>query len=153
RALTTEIEALDGYLAAWRGDLCDRIHQLIGLDVTAEARRSLLDLKRAIYNGRPPPTDVRPDDLAHVLGASPGLDDAIARWEAACRRREELMADAERQVASDDRAARCALRALFTRSDFQDGLLFAQPRLYERLQAYLAFSGDRLPKRLRHVEL
>ncbi|SPE61811.1 hypothetical protein SNS2_4180 [Streptomyces netropsis] len=140
-------------LLARGAELSDLLHPLVKDTLNDGDRRGLLDLRRRLFNGRPP----RDGDaaVALVAGADPGgtLAGEVADWLRDGRRLAELHAAGGPVLAEETVRTRAALRRLIGEERLRRGLLLASPTLEGRLDAYAAHDPAAPPdKRLRKVE-
>ncbi|MFF5127023.1 lantibiotic dehydratase [Streptomyces syringium] len=140
-------------LQARGAELSDLLHPLVKDTLDDGDRRGLLDLRRRLFNGRPP----RDGDaaVALVAGADPGgtLADEVADWLRDGRRLAELHAAGGPVLAGETVRTRAALRRLIGEERLRRGLLLASPTLEGRLDAYAVHDPAAPPdKRLRKVE-
>jgi hypothetical protein len=111
--------------------LSEQLHAVIGTLAGAELRRPrqlLIELRRAIFQGRQPaPAQLAPELLA-LLPAE--LKAAIMRWQEMLQQHTVLLAEARRLFATELEERRAALRALAGQERFLQGLLLASSSLY-----------------------
>ncbi|MFE3494774.1 lantibiotic dehydratase [Streptomyces sp. NPDC059175] len=137
--------------------LSDLLHTLVKATTRADGaaggaveRRSLLALRRGVFNNRLPADPEAAAALVTSLDAATGR--RTSRWLQGRARLDALRAEGAELLAGELRSSRAALRSLLEDPRLRSGLLLASPTLDARLDAYL---GDRAPvpgNRLRKVE-
>ncbi|MGW7428342.1 lantibiotic dehydratase [Streptomyces sp. NPDC054861] len=152
RAWADEVLAHEERLTDGGAALSDLLHGLVEAAdaVGDDARRSLIGLRRQVFNNRLP---AEPDSaLRLVTGLDPAAGARLAGWLGDRARYAELLAEGPGLLAEELRAARKALRATLAEERFRQGLLLASPTLDGRLDAYLDDPAAEPGKRLRKVE-
>lgn len=152
-ALIKELLLLEERLSSSGAWLSEQLHAVIGTLAGAELRRPrqlLIELRRAIFQGRQPaPAQLAPDLLAIL---PPELNTAIVCWHGMLQQRTALLAEARRVFATELDERRTALRALAGQERFLQGLLLASPSLYldccRWLKAAPAEAGRYLDRKL-----
>jgi hypothetical protein len=129
-----------GWIAAQSGPLAAALHRLVGGNEDTDLRRRLISLKRDAFHGRLP-RGGRPA-LALLAALPPGLAAEIERWYARLEQRRDLLARAERELATETQEARRALRELAADDTFQQGLVLASPGLYAELAKEPPSAGE-----------
>lgn len=134
----TDAEASVRTAAEKLGDL---LHDLIGDNEDAQARRALLALRRQVFRLKVP-TD--PDAAAALL---PDVDALVVldRYLRAASRLEQARLDGAAVVTAELDRTRSRLRGLVTDDTFLSGLLLASPTLAGQLPAFSATSVQARP--------
>ncbi|MFJ2897588.1 lantibiotic dehydratase [Streptomyces sp. NPDC087218] len=133
--------------------LGDLVHGLVGGTEDEALRRTLLKLRRDVFNNRLPSPAAADRSLALVRGLDEETGAALARWLTDRRRLEEHRAAGEALLAEETRRARAALRALAAEERLRKGLLLASPVLDAQLDAYAGNTSDAPPdKKRRKIE-
>ncbi|MFJ1616784.1 lantibiotic dehydratase [Streptomyces sp. NPDC088249] len=133
--------------------LGDLIHDLIGGSEDEALRRTLLGLRRDVFNNRlpGPGTADRAPALVRDLDAAAGA--ALADWLTGRRRLDEHRAEGAGLLADETRRARGVLRGLAGEERLRKALLLASPALDAQLDAYARSGGDARPdKKQRKIE-
>ncbi|MFD9126224.1 lantibiotic dehydratase [Kitasatospora sp. NPDC059571] len=120
-------------------------------------RRSLLDLRRRLFNNRLPGDPAAARALLAALAAAEPAEPAgtaarTARWLAERERWEELRSGGAQLLAAEDVRARGELRRLAGEERLRLGLLLASPTLDGRLDAYLREDPALGVKQVRKME-
>lgn len=113
-------------------------------------RRTLVNLRRTVFNGRLPADEQAAIRLADDLGGDTGT--ALAGWLRDRHRLADARAKGPDLLADELRTARAALRELLATDRLRYGILLASPSLDRYLDSYLAADPDRLTKRHRRQE-
>ncbi|MFE0687552.1 lantibiotic dehydratase, partial [Streptomyces xiamenensis] len=150
RAWADEVLERTERLAAQGERIGDLLHGLVARTGAQDggARRTLLRLRREVFNNRLPRDPAA--DLALVGGLDPAAGRALESWlgdRAALADRTERGAAL---LAAETAAARAALRELAAEERLRSGLLLASPALDAQLDGYLRAPGD--DKRSRKIE-
>ncbi|MET9916744.1 lantibiotic dehydratase [Streptomyces sp. NPDC006435] len=133
--------------------LGDLVHGLVGGTEDEALRRTLLKLRRDVFNNRLPSPAAADRSLALVRGLDEETGEALAHWLTDRRRLEEHRAAGEALLAEETRRARAALRALAAEERLRKGLLLASPVLDAQLDAYAGSTADTPPdKKRRKIE-
>ncbi|WP_049574191.1 lantibiotic dehydratase [Streptomyces sp. SBT349] len=150
RRWADEVLDASARLTADGSRLGDLLHGLVGGLEDGAARRTLLRLRREVFNNRPP-TD--PDGaLALVTGLDPAAGAELDRWIEGRGRLAEREAAGEALLAAQGERTRAELRRLAAGRPLRDGLLLASPALDAQLDAWLAAPPGRQDKRTRKME-
>ncbi|MCX4847523.1 lantibiotic dehydratase [Streptomyces sp. NBC_00893] len=137
--------------------LADLLHDLVGGSEDETLRRTLLALRRDIFNNRLP----RPGAADHALGLVRGLDaaagtragEALTSWLAGRRRLEERRAAGAALLAEETARARAHLRTLAGEERLRRALPLASPDLDARLDTYVRSDAAVPPdKKQRKIE-
>ncbi|KUJ37200.1 hypothetical protein ACZ90_69735 [Streptomyces albus subsp. albus] len=144
-------ELLDGERALRESGerLADTLQQRVAHSLDdAAARRTLINLRRAVFNGR------APKDLAAAARLLPPAERAaLHHWAAERERLAELRAAGEPIWAEELAAARAELRRITAETDLRHGIQLSSPTLDGQLDGYLRRPADApLSKRERRVE-
>ncbi|MGW3089526.1 lantibiotic dehydratase [Streptomyces sp. NPDC001108] len=137
--------------------LADLIHDLVGGSEDETLRRTLLALRRDIFNNRlprPGATD-RARGLMRGLGTAAGAEaaDALAAWLDGRHRLEERRARGAALLAGETAEARARLRALAGEERLRRALLLASPALDAQLDTYIRSDAAAAPdKKQRKIE-
>ncbi len=130
-ALIEELLQLERELHASGGQISEQLYTVIGGLAGPEQRRQrqqLIELRRAIFQARPPAAASMEPLL---LGALPTeLSAAITRWRVSLQRRAALEEEARRVFAEELTERRATLRALVGCERFLQGILLASRSLY-----------------------
>ncbi|MFB4192965.1 lantibiotic dehydratase [Streptomyces carpaticus] len=152
RAWADEVLERTARLAAEGERVGDLLHDLVGrtgaADTGAAARRTLLRLRREVFNNRLP--HAAEAGLALVDGLDPATGAALAGWLAARRDLARRTGEGEGLLREETAAARAALRELAAEERLRAGLLLASPALDGQLDGYLRAPKD--DKRSRKIE-
>ncbi|MFE1361548.1 lantibiotic dehydratase [Streptomyces harbinensis] len=152
RAWADEVLERTARLAAEGERVGDLLHELVGrtgtADTDAAARRTLLRLRREVFNNRLP--HAAGTGLALVEGLDPATGAALAGWLTARRELERRTAEGEDLLREETAAARAALRELAAEERLRAGLLLASPALDGQLDGHLRNPKD--DKRARKIE-
>ncbi|MGW2180171.1 lantibiotic dehydratase [Streptomyces sp. NPDC001732] len=133
--------------------LGDLIHGLVGGTEDEALRRTLLGLRRDVFNNRLPSPASADRSLALVRGLDEEAGAALADWLTGRRRLAEHRAAGAALLADETRRARAALRALAGEERLRKGLLLASPVLDAQLDAYAGDTADTPPdKKRRKIE-
>lgn len=130
-ALIQELLRLEERLSSSGTSLSEQLHTVIGNLTGAEQRRprqQLIELRRALFQGRQPAPALLAPGLLACLPAE--LRAAIGDWQAGLQQRATLLAEARRVFAEELDERRAALRALVSQERFLQGVLLASPSLY-----------------------
>ncbi|MER5629115.1 lantibiotic dehydratase [Streptomyces nitrosporeus] len=151
-AWAEEVLDLEERLTAEGTALSELLHGLLGPADAAgsDARRSLLALRRQVFNNRLP-ADPRAA-VRLVTGLAEPAGTRLADWLAHRTRYGELLTKGPGLLAGETRAARRALREALSGDRFRLGLLLASPTLDSRLDGYLADTSAEPGKRMRKIE-
>ncbi|MFD7526693.1 lantibiotic dehydratase [Streptomyces sp. NPDC059849] len=137
--------------------LADLLHDLVGGSEDETLRRTLLALRRDIFNNRLP----RPAAADHALALMSGLDaaagtragEALTSWLAGRRRLEERRAAGAALLAEETVRARAHLRTLAGEERLRRALPLASPDLDARLDTYVRSDAAVPPdKKQRKIE-
>jgi hypothetical protein len=111
------------------------------------ARRVLINLRRDVFNGRPP-RKLR--DAMRLLAPEPlGM---LHGWMAERERQSTLLGSGAQILGDELSASREELRRIASASDLREGIQLSSPSLDEYLDGYLGRAGGRLSKRERRIE-
>ncbi|MFF2960397.1 lantibiotic dehydratase [Streptomyces sp. NPDC057963] len=133
--------------------LGDLIHDLIGGSDDEALRRTLLGLRRDVFNNRLPGPGTADRALALVRDLDAAAGAALADWLTGRRRLDEHRAAGAGLLADETRRARGVLRGLAAEERLRKGLLLASPALDAQLDAYARGGGDARPdKKRRKIE-
>ncbi|MFB6816004.1 lantibiotic dehydratase [Streptomyces sp. NPDC056347] len=137
--------------------LADLIHDLVGGSEDETLRRTLLALRRDIFNNRlPRPTATdRALHLMHGLGTAAGTEtgEALTAWLDGRRHLEEQRAAGAGLLAGETARARARLRALAGEERLRRALLLASPALDAQLDTYIRSDAAAAPdKKQRKIE-
>ncbi|WP_376796037.1 lantibiotic dehydratase [Thermogemmatispora sp.] len=130
-ALIEELWQVEEVLSSSGNRLSERLHTAIGRltgDEERRRRQQLIELRRAIFQGRPPAAAHLAPALLAALPAD--LREEILRWHELLQRRSVLLAEARRLFEAELGERREALRELVGRERFLQGVLLASPSLY-----------------------
>ncbi len=129
-------------------ELADVLQEQVAasLDYPA-ARRTLINLRRDVFNGRP----ARSLAAAETLLPADSLA-ALRDWDAERARHEALLGAGAEVLASEVAAMRRELRRIARESDLRLGVQLSSPSLDEHLDGYLSRGDEPLSKRERRVE-
>ncbi|MFE4579620.1 lantibiotic dehydratase [Streptomyces chartreusis] len=128
----------------------DHLYALVSGCADRARRRSLLALRREVFNNRPPRDPEAA--LALVSSLDPHLAQALASWLADHRAWEVRRAEGARLLAADLGHSRAELRRLAGEERLRKGLLLASPSLYAQVDSFVAKANDHLDKRQRKIE-
>ncbi|MFD7510855.1 lantibiotic dehydratase [Streptomyces sp. NPDC059853] len=152
RAWADEVLERTARLAAEGERIGDLLHGLVGRTGAAEAdaaaRRTLLRLRREVFNNRLPHAAEPGLELVQALDPAAGA--ALAGWLTARRDLARRTAEGEDLLREETAAARAALRELAAEERLRAGLLLASPALDGQLDGYLRDPKD--DKRARKIE-
>ncbi|WP_052889349.1 lantibiotic dehydratase [Thermogemmatispora carboxidivorans] len=129
--LIQELLRLEERLSSSGTHLSEQLHAVIGTLTGAEQRRprqQLIELRRALFQGRQPAPALLAPDLLACLPAE--LRAAIGHWQAELEQRAALLAEVRRVFVAELDERRAALRDLAGRERFLQGVLLASPSLY-----------------------
>ncbi|MEU3656385.1 lantibiotic dehydratase [Streptomyces sp. NPDC032161] len=133
--------------------LGDLLHDLVGGSDDEALRRTLLTLRRDIFNNRLPRPDAADRALALVRGLDEAVGTALADWLTGRRSLEEHRAAGAGLLAAETVRAREALRRLAGEERLRKGLLLASPALDAQLDAYIRADSAAPPdKKQRKIE-
>ncbi|WP_327367858.1 lantibiotic dehydratase [Streptomyces sp. NBC_01217] len=133
--------------------LGDLIHGLVGGSEDEALRRTLLALRRDVFNNRLPRPEAadRATDLVEKLDTAAG--EALAAWLTGRRRLEEHRAAGAALLADETGRARAALRRMAGEERLRKGLPLASPTLDAQLDAYARSDAAAPPdKKQRKIE-
>lgn len=111
------------------------------------ARRSLINLRRDVFNARAPRSLAATEPL---LAATELAE--LREWSADRQRHEALLRTGSGILAEESAAARRELRRAATETDLRHGIQLSSPSLDEYLDGYLHRAGGPLSKRERRIE-
>ena len=127
-------------LSGRKEPLTDALHAALPRLADSESRRLLLDVKRAVFNGRPPKGGAGAlRRLGKLLPRELRLD--LVLWYRLLlqkKRRDEALPEI---FTRELRERRISLRALAAREDFQKGLLLASVPFFDVVRRYLGSAG------------
>ncbi|MFE4798446.1 lantibiotic dehydratase [Streptomyces sp. NPDC056708] len=133
--------------------LGDLIHDLIGGSEDEALRRTLLGLRRDVFNNRLPGPDAAGRSSALVQGLDAAAGAALAAWLTGRRGLDEHRAVGRALLADETGRARGVLRRLAGEERLRKGLLLASPALDAQLDAYARGSAATPPdKKQRKIE-
>ncbi|MFF9349552.1 lantibiotic dehydratase [Streptomyces sp. NPDC014734] len=133
--------------------LGDLLHDLVGGSDDETLRRTLLALRRDIFNNRLPRAGAADHALALVRGLDGTTGEALAAWLAARRRLEEQRAAGAALLAGETARARGHLRLLAGEERLRRALLLASPALDAQLDTYARGDAATPPdKKRRKIE-
>ncbi|MFE3941325.1 lantibiotic dehydratase [Streptomyces sp. NPDC059118] len=133
--------------------LGDLLHDLVGGSEDETLRRTLLALRRDIFNNRLPRPGAADRALALVRGLDGQAGDALTAWLAGRRRLEEQRAAGAALLAAETARARGHLRALAGEERLRKALLLASPALDAQLDGYVRSDAAAPPdKKQRKIE-
>ncbi|MFD3494421.1 lantibiotic dehydratase [Streptomyces sp. NPDC058690] len=115
----------------------DRLHDLIGGSDNESIRRSLLKLRRDLFNSRLPRTEVAEAALTLVTGLDASVGELLAAWLADRRQLAERQAAGAATLAAETERSRAALRRLAGEERLRKGLLLASPTLDTQIDGFL----------------
>ena len=143
-----DVLATEEAIAAGGERLADALEVAVATHREDPARRRLLiNLRRAVFNGR----STRDGSTALEL-----VDDDTATmlrdWLTAADRRDQLVRAGEQVLATETAARREALRELAARPELRCGVLLSSPSLDRYLNTYLDAGPGKLGKRARRIE-
>ncbi|MEU3281371.1 lantibiotic dehydratase [Streptomyces antibioticus] len=157
RSWADEVLAQEERLASAGAALSELLHDLVkattGPDERpgdAAVRRGLLDLRRRVFNNRPPADPEAAVRLVAELDA--GAGERTAAWLRDRARLTELRASGTALVSAELEESRAALRRVLADERLRRGLLLASPTLDGRLDGYLRDKSARPGNRLRKIE-
>lgn len=137
-------------LTAAGAALSDLLHPLVKDHPDDGARRTLLRLRRDLFNNRMP---LAPDgDLALLAPMSTRACEEVAAWFDARRALDELAAEGRYLLDRELPATRAALRELAGEERLRLGLLLASPTLEAQLDRFVRTDPARPDKRARKIE-
>ncbi|MFI9627131.1 lantibiotic dehydratase [Streptomyces sp. NPDC052042] len=133
--------------------LGDLLHDLVGGSDDEALRRTLLTLRRDVFNNRLPRAGAADRSLALVRGLDATAGEALADWLTARHRLEDHRAAGADLLAAETARAREALRRLAGEERLRKGLLLASPALDAQLDAYTRADPAASPdKKQRKIE-
>lgn len=144
RELDTVGEALD----ETRDSLCERLFEAANGCTDVPLRRALLETKRAVFNGRPPRETKTIETVVGALADDSVLREDLLEWESAARRQTRSLCEGETALRDDMAEVEARLKGLWSNDTVQRGILFAQPHLFDRLEASAGVTGTPLPRKL-----
>ncbi|WP_432163582.1 lantibiotic dehydratase [Streptomyces tendae] len=152
-----DVLAQEERLTTTGAQLSDLLHALVKSTTgpneapgDADTRRTLLNLRRQVFNNRLP-TD--PAAVVRLITErDPETGRRTARWLSDRVRLEALRAAGAEVLAGELRDSRRALREVLSDGRLRRGLLLASPTLDGRLDAYLRDTAPRPGNRLRKIE-
>ncbi|MFF2326962.1 MULTISPECIES: lantibiotic dehydratase [unclassified Streptomyces] len=131
----------------------DLIHGLVGGSEDEDLRRTLLGLRRDVFNNRLPRPGTAERALALVRERDAAAGTALAQWLTGRRRLDEHRAAGAALLADETRRARDALRRLAGEERLRKGLLLASPALDAQLDTYTRSGAGTVPdKKRRKIE-
>ncbi|MEV6316298.1 lantibiotic dehydratase [Streptomyces sp. NPDC051776] len=128
----------------------DRLHALVGGCTDESRRRTLLALRREVFNNRLPRDPGAAVDLVAALDASTA--EVLAAWLEERREWKARRAQGAGLVAADLGRSREELRRLAGEERLRRGLLLASPSLDAQIDDFVATAGPRPDKRQRKIE-
>ncbi|HWM00832.1 MAG TPA: lantibiotic dehydratase [Actinophytocola sp.] len=147
-AWAEEVLAAEDVIAAAAGPLADALEVAVATHKEDAARRRLLiNLRRAVFNGR----STR-DGAAAVELLSQETAAMLRDWLAATERRDELVRAGASLFDTETAARRDTLRELAARPELRCGVLLSSPSLDRYLNTYLNAGPGKLGKRARRIE-
>lgn len=140
RALTDAIDRHEHTLQRLAEPLGAVLHQVInGVakdELLRDDTRELIELKRAVHNGRAPKRASALDVAKRYLDAA--QQTALAAWAEAALGLKAAMADCAAALQLDQEQSRLAIHAWSNRPIFQRAVQIANPQLEEKLDRYFA---------------
>ncbi|MFE6665891.1 lantibiotic dehydratase [Streptomyces sp. NPDC057697] len=127
--------------------LGDLLHDLVGGSEDETLRRTLLALRRDLFNNRLPRPAAADRALTLLRGLGGPAGDALTAWLAARHRLEEQRAAGAALLAGETARARVQLRALAGEERLRKALLLASPALDAQLDAYVRSDAAAPPDR------
>lgn len=154
-ALVRRIDDGAARVTALAERLCDELHAFVQAQADRSVRQRLIELKRCVHNQRQERAGALLDSLAGALAHAPALRADLVAWVGAAEALQELLNSGPACLSRDLAAVRARLRTAWSSDEFQSGLTMANPRLYQRLTAYLARSepDDRKARQLEQTAL
>ncbi|WSL80844.1 lantibiotic dehydratase family protein [Kitasatospora sp. NBC_01266] len=137
-------------LSSAGAELSDRLGALVSQFEDDQLRRSVLSLRRQVFNNRLPSGLPAALDLARRLGGPTG--EALTDWLTARRRHALATAAVESLYQRELEAGRAELRGLAQQDRIRLGLLLASPTLEGQLNAFVRAAGLMPDKRGRKLE-
>ncbi|MFI8003495.1 lantibiotic dehydratase [Streptomyces sp. NPDC086010] len=152
RRWADEILAREERLARDGAALSDLLHGLVPAADAAggAARRSLLALRRQVYNNRLPADP--PASVRLVAGLDEAVGDRTSAWLAERALHAVQLEQGTALWAEEMRCARAELRRSLSHDRFRKGLLLASPALDGRIDGYLADTRAEPGGRMRKIE-
>lgn len=136
-ACMRELLLIEAWFQEQRDALSDLLYAAVPTVSETQARRILLDIRRAMFNDRP-----HKGGLAALRTLRPHLErpvrQAIVRWYRRMRRYQRLRQRLEATFVAELHERRDDLRKLLGRDDFLKGVLISSVDFYDALTQYLA---------------
>ncbi|WP_212005926.1 lantibiotic dehydratase [Chitinophaga sp. HK235] len=134
-----EIQGLSAYMAAaeqletnirqQQNALCDQLYIAIQSATDNRARQGLLQLKRTVYNGRMPATDIHVDN--------PALDEQLCQYRQLLEKKHALQQEWQLQFEEQQRQHRQQLQRWAQQELLRKGILLSSPVLYAQLDSFV----------------
>lgn len=137
-------------LLARGAELSDQLAAAIGSLSDDSLRRSVVNLRRKVFNNRLPGDLSAALRVATELGGATGV--ALEQWLQARQQLADATTRGSQILAEELHATRSELRRLAVNPRLRCGILLASPSLEHFLDSYLTADPDRLTKRQRRVE-
>lgn len=150
--LVAQVLEDERWRAAWSGRLCDALFLACKAcgDEAPEARKALLNVKRAVFNDR----KVAPEALVFARDFLPPQEYALlAEWHHRHTRQQTLLAEGEAALQEESDAGRLQLQRLAGHAGLLRGMPLASARLFEKLRRYAQTPVAQQDGRLRKVEV
>ncbi|MEV6076805.1 lantibiotic dehydratase [Streptomyces sp. NPDC052069] len=148
-------DILDGTerLGLAAGTVGDQLHELIGGSDDEPLRRTLLKLRRDVFNNRLPQAEAADRALALVRSLDPAAGDTLAAWLEARRGLDERRNAGAALLAAETGRSRTELRRLAGEDRLRKALLLASPTLDAQTDAFVHRTADGPPdKKQRKIE-
>ena len=145
-----EVLELESALGRAAQTLPDQIAELVGGEEDSRHRRDLINIRRDIFNMRPPRNADAYKGAAQKL--PPLLREDVLEWLSISEAHRAVRAKGQAVFTAELSRCRRALQHILAQPSLRAGILLATPSLDEVIPRYLAANPDALSRRLRRAE-